>query len=141
MALLVILGAIVTHLVRSDLAPEKRAAVDACEAQYAKQFPTGPGITGGDVYSATEWQALDARLVSLGLQPHQDLTGEQIDARNTEAAGLVASGKDTMTIVWQLNDETHAQCIAELNGTTVTTASVSTLVEPVGPTPSPTPAP
>ena len=141
MALLVIVGAIVTHLVRSDLAPEKRAAVNACEAQYAKQFPTGPGITGGDVYSATEWQALDSRLVSLGLAPQHDLTGEQIDARDAEAAALVESGKDTMTIVWQLNDETHAQCVAELNGTTVTTASVSTLVEPAGSSPSPTPAP
>jgi len=140
-ALLVIAGAIITHMVRADLSPQKRAAVDACEAQYTQQFPKGPGITGGDVYSATEWSALDARLVALGLQPQQHLTGEQIDARNDEAAALVASGADRMTIVWQLNDETHAQCIAELKGTTVTTASVSSLVEPVGPTPSPTPAP
>jgi hypothetical protein len=139
-ALLVVGGAIITHLVRADLSPEKQAAADACEAEYKESHPDGPGITGGDIYSATEWRESDARMVALGLQQEQTPTGEQADARDHEAAALVASGGDQMTVVWQLDDGSHAQCVADLAGGKVTTVSVTALAEPAT-SPSPTPNP
>jgi len=137
-AVLVVAGAIITHLVRADLSPEKQAAADACEAELKSSYPDGPGITGGDIYSATEWSALDARMVSLGLQAEQTLTGEQSDARDHEAETLVASGGDQMTVVWQLNDESHAKCVADMQDGKVTSVTVSALAEPsTSPSPSP----
>lgn len=138
MAILVVVGATVTHLLRADLTPQKQAAADACEAQYKKQFPDGAGITGGDIYSAQEWQDLDTRLVSLGLAENESLTGEQIDARDDEAAELVSAGGERMTVIWQLNDESHAQCVAELQGEKVTSVTVTELAQTAS-TPSPTP--
>lgn len=137
---LVIVGAVVTHLVRADLAPEKEAAVAACEAAYDEQFPDGPGIIGGDIYSATEWQALNETMVRLGYADDAELTGEEADARDHEAAGLVADGKDVMTVVWQRDDQSHATCIAELEDGAVTSATIVELVTPgTSPSPSATP--
>lgn len=126
-ALLVVGGAIITHLVRSDLSPEKRAAADSCEVQYAKQFPKGPGIVGGDIYSAAEWRDLDAALVKLGAAEEQTLTGEEADAKDDEVAALVSGGGDTMTVVWQRDDESHATCVAQMHGDSVTSVVVSEL--------------
>jgi hypothetical protein len=137
-ALLVVVGALIAHAVRSDLSPEKQAAVTACEAEYKTENPDGPGITGGDIYAATEWQDLDARMVSLGLAEEQTLTGEQTDARNREAEDLVAAGGEKMTVIWQLNDESHAQCVADLQDGKVTSVTLTSLVEP---TTSATPSP
>lgn len=140
-ALLVIVGALIAHAVRADLSPEKQAAADACEAEYKAQHPKGPGITGGDIFAATEWQELDARMVSLGVAQEQTLTGEQQDARDREAEDLVASGGEKMTVVWQLNDESHAQCVAEMQDGKVTSVTVTSLVEPTtSPSPSPSPS-
>ena len=136
---LVVVGAIITHLVRADLSPEKQAAADACEAEYKSEHPSGPGITGGDIYSATEWRELDARMVGLGLQQEQTLTGEQSDARDHEAEALVASGGDQMTVVWQLDDESHAQCVADMASGKVTSVTVTGLATP-SPSPSPSPS-
>ncbi len=140
LALLVVTGAVVSHLVRADLSPQKQAAADACDAQYKKQFPDGPGISGGDIYSATEWRDLEATLVRLGVTAEQSLTGEQSDARDVEASKLVTAGNDSMTIVWQRDDESHAQCVAEMKGDTVTLVTVTGLATPnasATPTPSP----
>jgi len=135
---LVVVGAIVTHLVRTDLAPEKQAAVEACEAQYKSQHPEGPAIIGGDIYSATEWVELDATMVRLGYAEDVELTGEQQDARDHEAASLVATGGDTMTIVWQLDDQSHTVCVAQVQDGTVTGTTITALVEPAtSPAPSP----
>ncbi|MGC4173863.1 hypothetical protein [Demequina sp.] len=140
-AVLVVLGATITHLLRADLSPEKQAAADACEAQYHAQNADGPGITGGDIYSATEWEALDARMVSLDLADEQTLTGEQADARDSEAAALVSAGGDQMTVIWQLDDQSHAQCVADLQGGKVTTVTVTSLAAPAtSPSPSPSPS-
>jgi hypothetical protein len=138
-AVLVVAGAVITHLVRADLSPEKQAAADACEAQYKAEFPDGPGIVGGDIYAATEWRDLDARLVSLGAQQEQSLTGEQADARDNQADALVAAGGEEMTVVWQLDDQSHAQCVAQLQAGAVTSVTVSELATPDA-TPSPTPS-
>ena len=141
LALLVVAGVIVSHLVRVDLSPQKRAAADACDAQYAKQFPDGPGISGGDIYSSTEWRDLDATLVRLGVTAARSLTGEQSEVRDTEAAALVSAGGDTMTIVWQRDDESHAQCVAEMKGDTVALVKVTGLATPnASPTPTPSPS-
>jgi hypothetical protein len=138
-AVLVVGGAIVTHLVRTDLAPEKQAAVAACEAEYKAQFPQGPAIIGGDIYSATEWSDLDATFVRLGYSEEQELTGEEISARDHAAQELVAAGADEMTIVWQLDDQSHATCVATMEGDTVTSATVTELAE-LGTSPSPSPS-
>lgn len=125
---LVIVGAIVTHLVRADLAPEKETAVAACEAAYKEQFPEGPGIIGGDIYSATEWQALNDTMVRLGHAEEAELSGEEADARDHEAADLVAAGRDVMTVVWQRDDQSNAVCVAELEDGAVTSTTVTELV-------------
>jgi hypothetical protein len=44
-----------------------------------------------------------------------------------------------MTVVWQLNDESHAQCVAEMQDGKVTSVTVTSLVEPTT-SPSPTPS-
>lgn len=142
LALLVVVGAVVTHLVRTDLEPAKRAAADACEAEYEAQFPDGPGIVGGDIYAATEWEALDATMVQLGYltQAQAAATGEQADARDHEAQTLAAAGTETMTVVWQRDDQSHAQCVATVEDGTVTSTVVTELVEPAtsaSPSPSP----
>ena len=126
-AVLVVGGAMLSHLVRSDLTPEKRSAADACEAQYKVKYPSGPGIVGGDIYSASEWRELDAALVRLGAQPEQTLTGEQADAKDDEVAALVSGGGDTMTVIWQRDDESHAKCMAEMKGGSVTLVTITQL--------------
>jgi len=125
---LVIVGAIVTHLVRTDLSPEKELAATTCEAAYEDLFPEGPGIIGGDIYSATEWQPLEDTMVRLGYAEDEELSGEEIDARDHEAAQLVDSGKDVMTVVWQRDDQSHATCVAELDDGAVTSTTVTELV-------------
>ena len=141
-AVLVVFGALVAHALRADLSPEKQAAADACEAEYKAEYADGPGITGGDIYSATEWQARDARLVSLGLAEEEDLTGEQSDARDREAETLVAGGGDEMTVIWQMDDESHVKCVSEMQDGKVTSTTVATLAEPSpSATPSPTSSP
>ena len=136
-AVLVVGGAIVSHLVRSDLSPEKRTAADACEAQYKVENPSGPGIIGGDIYSASEWRELDAALVRLGAQPEQTLTGEESDAKDDEVAALVSAGGDSMTVIWQRDDESHATCVADMQGVSVTSVKISQLeTAEVSPTPS-----
>lgn len=140
-AALVVVGAIVTHLVRTDLEPEKRAAVKACEAEYKEQNPDGPAIIGGDIYSAIEWADLDATLVRLGYAEDAELTGEQQDARDHEAESLVETGGDLMTIVWQLDDQSHTTCVAQVQDGTVTSTTITDLVEPAtSPSPSPSPS-
>ena len=138
-AVLVVVGAITTHLIRSDLSPQKRAAADACESHYKSEFPDGPGIVGGDVYSASEWRDLDAALVRLGATRAATLTGEQISAKDDAVAVLVSGGGDTMTVIWQRNDESHAQCVADLKGDAVTHVTISQL-ETSDPSASPTPS-
>jgi len=138
-AILVVVGAVMTHLVRTDLAPEKQSAVDACEAEYASSFPSGPGIIGGDIYAATEWADLQETLVRLGFASAEELSGEEKDVRDHQAETLTASGGDTMTLVWQLDDQSNAMCVADLQDGKVTNATIVPLVEPVAsPSPSPT---
>jgi hypothetical protein len=140
LALLVVVGAVVTHFMRADLSPEKQAAAKACEAEYKSQFPDGPGLVGGDIYSAAEWQDLNAALVRLGAIVEQTLTGEQISAKNDAAAAVISNGGDTMTLLWQRDDRTNAQCVAEMRGGSVTLVTVTTLATPdasATPTPSP----
>jgi hypothetical protein len=138
---LVIVGAVVTHLVRADLAPEKEEAVAACEAAYADQFPEGPGIIGGDIYSATEWEGLRATMIRLGYEDDAELTGEESDSRDHAAADLVAAGADEMTIVWQRDDQSHATCLAELENGAVTSTTITELVTSDEASPSPKPSP
>ena len=126
-AVLVVGGAITTHLLRADLTPQKRAAADACEAHYKQEFADGPGIVGGDVYSASEWRELEAALVRLGAAQEQTLTGEQASAMDDKAAVLVSGGGDTMTVLWQMDDESHEQCVAEMKGDTVALVTISPL--------------
>ena len=140
-ALLVVVGAIVVHLVRADLSPQKRAAADACEAAYETQFPTGPGIIGGDIYAASEWRLLSETMVRLGyLSAEQaEVTGEVADARDNEAAALATAGQDQMTVVWQRDDQSHATCVANVSGETVVSTTVTELAAPATPSPSPSP--
>ena len=143
-AALVVGGVVVVHLLRADLAPEKQAAVTACETQFKTDHPKGPGFVGGDIYSAAEWQLLLDRMVALGYLTEQQatLTGEQADARDDEAAALVVAGGDTMTVVWQLDDQSHATCAAKMQDGKVTSVEVIELTKPgVAPTPTPTPTP
>jgi hypothetical protein len=136
---LVVVGAVVTHLVRADLAPEKEAAVTACEAAYSERFAEGPGIVGGDIYSSTEWPALEDTMVRLGYGEAEELSGEEADARDREAADLVASGEDVMVIVWQRDDQSHATCTAAMRDGAVTDIEIMELVAPgASPSPSPT---
>jgi len=138
-AVLVVGGAITTHLIRADLSPQKRAAADVCESHYKSEFPNGPGIIGGDVYSASEWRDLDAALVRLGAARETTLTGEEASAKDDAVAVLVSGGGDTMTVIWQRNDESHAQCVATLKGDSVTAVTISQL-ETSDPSASPSPS-
>ena len=142
-ALLVIVGALTVHFVRADLSPQKRAAADACEAQYKTQFPGGPGIIGGDIYAASEWKALSETMVRLGYlsDKQAEVTGEQADALDSAAAALASAGKDELTVVWQRDDQSHATCVAKVTGESVDSVTVSELVEPANTSPSPTPTP
>ena len=132
LALFVVIGAITTHLLRTDLTPEKRTAADACEAAYEEQFADGPGIVGGDIYASTEWQALDETMVRLGYATEEQVahSGEQADARDHAAEDLVAGGTETMTAVWQRDDGSHAQCVAQMQDGIVTSTTISELVQP-----------
>ena len=132
LALLIVVGAIATHVLRTDLTPEKRAAADACEAEYEAQFPDGPGIVGGDIYAATQWQEVDDTMVRLGYLTEEEaaVTGEVADARDHEAESLAAAGTQTMTVVWQRDDESHAQCVAQMQDGSVTSTTITELVEP-----------
>jgi len=139
-ALLVVAGAVITHFARADLSPEKQAAAKACEAEYKNQFPKGPGLVGGDIYSAAEWEGLNAALVRLGAVAERTLTGEEASAQDDAAAALISKGEDTMTLLWQRDDQTHAQCVAEMRNGSVTLVTVTTLATPEAsatPTPSP----
>ena len=142
LALLIVVGAIATHLLRTDLTPEKRTAADTCETAYKDQFPDGPGIVGGDIYASTEWRALDETMVELGYITEEQaaVTGEVADSRDHEAESLAADGTETMTVVWQRNDESHAQCVAQMQDGTVTSTTITELVVPAN-SASPSPSP
>ena len=141
-ALLVVVGAIVVHLLRSDLSPQKRAAADACEAQYEAQLPNGPGIIGGDIYAASEWRLLSDTMVRLGYlsEKQAEVTGEMADARDNAAAALATAGEDEFTVVWQRDDQSHATCVAHTEGVSVVSVTVTELAEPQTASPSPSPA-
>lgn len=146
-ALLVVVGAIVGHALRTELGPDKQAAVAACEAAYAARGTADsrpPGIVGGDVFAANEWRGLHATLDSLGYlaDSERNLTGEQKSAQDDAADALITAGKQRITIVWQLDDESHAQCVANLaNGAVVPPVQISTLAVPQSPSTSPSPSP
>lgn len=144
--ILVVVGAIVGHALRTQLGPDKQAAVTACEQAYQARGTADsrpPGIVGGDVFAANEWRDLDSTLKSLGFLPasEQKLTGEQQSAKDDEAAALISAGKQRITIVWQLDDESHAECVANLAGTTVVPpVKISSFEVAAAPSPSPTPS-
>ena len=58
------------------------------------------------------------------------VTGEVADTRDHEAESLAAGGTETMTVVWQRDDESHAQCVALMQDGTVTSTTITELVEP-----------
>jgi hypothetical protein len=118
-AVVVIVALLVMHALRADLAPARQAAADACEVAYTREFPNGPGITAGEVYAATEWRDVTDTLVGLGYLTDDQakaVTGEQAAVRDDEAAALAVAGLDRMTVVWQLDDQTHAYCLVTTQG-------------------------
>lgn len=118
-ATVVIVALLVMHALRADLAPARQAAADACEDAYVQQFPEGPRITAGEVYGAAEWRDVTETLVGLGYLTSDQaatVTGEQADVRDDAAAALAVAGKDQMTVVWQLDDQTHAYCLVAIQG-------------------------
>ena len=143
---LVIVGAIVGHALRTQLGPDKQAAVTACEQAYQARGTTDsrpPGILGGDVFAANEWRDLDSTLKNLGYLPDSELnlTGEQQSAKDDAADVLITAGKQRITIVWQLDDESHAQCVANLaNGVVVPPVQISMLQVAATSSPSPSPS-
>ena len=141
-ATLIVIVAVVTHEARADLSPEKQAAAASCESAYEAKFPDGPGIVGGDIYAATEWRETNAAMVKLGYLTKEEatLSGEEADAKNHEADALVASGGEQMTVLWQRDDQSHAQCIADMQGGKVTSTVITELVAPAA-SPSPSPSP
>ena len=142
---LVIVGAIVGHALRTQLGPDKQAAVTACEQAYQERGTADarpPGIVGGNVFAANEWRDLDSTLKSLGDLPdsERNLTGEQQSAKDDEAAALISAGNQRITIVWQLDDESHAECVANLTGGAVVPPVQISTLEVAGASSSPTPS-
>lgn len=143
---LVIVGAIIGHAVRTELGPDKQAAIAACTQAYDARGTTDarpPGIIGGDVFAANEWRGLNSTLGNLGYLPdsERNLTGEQQSTKNDAADALITAGKQRITIVWQLDDESHAECVANLaNGAVVPPVQISMLSPAAGASPSPTPS-
>jgi len=142
-AVLAVVALLVLNAMRSDLAPAKQSAADACEAAYETQVPDGPAIVAGEIFAAGEWRELNELLASLGYLPRADaeVSGEVASVRDDEAAALAASGQDVMTIVWQLDDQSHATCVAKVAGDSVVPpVTVTAELAKPGIEPSPTPA-
>jgi len=115
-----VVGALVIiSSLRSGLEPAKRTAAEACEAAYAEQVPDGPAIVAGEIYAADEWREVDQKMVELGYAEEGNVSDEVAEARDSEAAMLAAAGQDVMTIVWQLDDQTHGLCVANVKDAVV----------------------
>ncbi|WP_062380273.1 hypothetical protein [Demequina pelophila] len=126
-AALVVVGAFVANALRSGLPAAKADAVRACEAAYASQAESGTplaAIVGGDVFAAGEWRDRWALLQGHGYLAEAP-TDEEAAAAEARAEGLAAAGRDTIEVVWLLENGEHWTCAVEVEADAADDATVT----------------